>query len=401
MSTGLQCLQCYRKQNSRRAAVECFFDGLDRMRERVELSEMCIEQIYRFETPESPVINVLPNGFVYEKSGWAEGDLDRLLDHNLQRNLWQLEVLPESDYTPFLQAGGVGNDLLPALFGSEFEICGTEHGDVYHVTRHGIPDIPALEEWCRTQFALPVSDSAAYRELLPKVRFLAELTGGRLELVFPQMHGPFTNALRIMPEQEGLIAAHVSSECLKMLIDRIGVSVLEIMRGFRDAVGSTALCRPRARLCQASSVHGVVVDDWISVMGPEQYLALASDYYRAISDEFGGIYLHTCGPVIWHEDAFLGIPGLAGFECTFTDGARSTTADFEVLKGTFAGKLVLGAFYSAHPPSPRIVDDEENLTPEWLERMSLNGGFMLNQGGSLQKCRAFLAYMRQDAHVPA
>jgi hypothetical protein len=86
----------------------------------------------------------------------------------------------------------------------------------------------------------------------------------------------------------------------------------------------------------------------------------------------------------------LDLPGFAGFETTFVNGFSKTTVDIEAQKAVLQGRV---AFQSFILPDNRTVQDEENLTADWLRRISAGGGFLLHAGGTSADGRAFLQRM--------
>ena len=111
-------------------------------------------------------------------------------------------------------------------------------------------------------------------------------------------------------------------------------------------------------------------------------MGATSEAWQKITDTIGPAFLHTCGPVLKFMDSFLNLPGLAGFEAYFMDGRERTTALMEQAKSELDGKRVMCALFADRLPHPVIVDDDENLTPDWLRKMSTDGGFMLQVTGS-------------------
>ena len=62
------------------------------------------------EQPSKSVYGIVTDGelwqFGYVQSMWVRTELDRNLDHNMQRIRHQLENLPESDYVPAMECKG-------------------------------------------------------------------------------------------------------------------------------------------------------------------------------------------------------------------------------------------------------------------------------------------------------
>jgi hypothetical protein len=166
--------------------------------------------------------------------------------------------------------------------------------------------------------------------------------------------------------------------------------IIDISHAFWQAIGNPALARPRQRGVQPSWVRGLLVDDYISVIKPDTYLEVARSSWQMMAEQLGPIFLHTCGPTLQCGDMLLQLPDLAGFETTFINGFSKTTADLEAQKAVLQGRVALQSFIL---PDNRTVQDEENLTADWLCRISADGGFLLHTGGTAAEGRAFLAQM--------
>jgi hypothetical protein len=217
-----------------------------------------------------------------------------------------------------------------------------------------------------------------------------EATGGRLPIVYPQMQGPTTNAVRLMNQEDYLVACLTEPELVRQLSEHLTGMIIDISKAMWQAIGNPALARARARGVQPAWVRGLLVDDYISVVNPETYLDVARSSWQMMSEQLGPIFLHTCGPTLQCGGMLLQLPGFAGFETTFVSGFSKTTADLEAQKALVQGRV---AFQSFILPDNRTVQDEANLTADWLRRISAGGGFLLHTAGSAERGRAFLREM--------
>jgi hypothetical protein len=131
-------------------------------------------------------------------------------------------------------------------------------------------------------------------------------------------------------------------------------------------------------------IRGLLVDDYVSVLRPENYEAVTRTSWQMIADRIGPTFLHTCGPVLKWAGMLRRLPGLAGMETAFVHGFSKTTSELEELKRALRGTVVLQSFELPHG---EIVHDEESLTAEWLRRMSENGGFIMQGSGPAKRGR--------------
>ena len=378
----------YQQAGTRDEALKVFFDVLGEHADKVSATVKRAEDIYAFRTPDRPFFQYDVQGVSYgAPAEWAQSPLDHALHGELQWNLFNLEAIPESDFVASLQSYGAGPNLIPELFGVEFEQQETEVITVFHpkapVVRDLATDIDRLLD-------IAPEDTDHGRAAAERTRFLAEMTEGRIDFVYPQLGGPMVNVCRMMSESDALMASIAEPDALHRLVNMAADKMIAWKKMLYRAAGDPPRFRPRRRFYQPPPVAAVMVDDWVSVMGPEQYMGATSEAWRKITDAIGPAFLHTCGPVLKFMDSFLNLPGLAGFEAYFMDGRERTTALMEEAKSKLAGKRVMCALFADRLPNPVIVDDDENLTPEWLREMTEDGGFMLQATGSLEWGRALI-----------
>jgi hypothetical protein len=225
------------------------------------------------------------------------------------------------------------------------------------------------------------------RSVLDTCQRLVEATQGRLPIVYPQMQGPTTNAVRLMNQEDYLCACLAEPDLVRQLSEHITGMIIDLHKAVWKAIGDPALARPRQRGVQPAWVRGLLVDDYISVVKPRAYLEVAGSSWQLMSKLLGPIFLHTCGPTFQCGGMLSQLPGLAGFETTFVNRFSKTTADLEAQKALVTGRV---AFQSFILPDNRTVQDEANLTAGWLRGISGGGGFLLHTGGPAEQGRTLL-----------
>jgi hypothetical protein len=386
--TAQNFLDAFAQAADRASAVRIFFDFLEPHRARIEATERRAEAIFRFRTPDRPFIHYdatdAAAGLEQKQAEWARNNLDHSLAGQLAAMILALEALPESDYVPKLNPGYGHSDLLPRMLGAEFDVM--PDGAC-------IPKSFLLRDLAADLPKLPRPDpmtTEPCRGVLETSRFLVEATEGRLPIVYPQMQGPTTNAVRLMDQEDYLVACITEPEQVRGLSEHLTGMIIDIVKAFWRTIGNHALARPRQRGVQPAWVRGLLVDDYISVVKPETYLEITRSSWQMMAEQLGPIFLHTCGPTLQCGEMLRQLPGLAGFETTFVKGFSKTTADLDAQKALVHGKA---AFQSFILPDDRTVQDEANLTADWLRRISAGGGFMLHTAGPAARGRAFLQEM--------
>ena len=381
MSHALEQTTLLHQAATRGEALRIFLALLDRHAERIAKTKARVEDIYRFVTPDRPVVDFDVSGFNHCGGAWVQSAQDGLLDGQMQQIAFRLESLPEADFVPCMSPGTMGSEFIPLMFGAEFDYPADGGAVPKGYLLQSLADVARLPE-------VDIRETPQGRAVLENTRFLYELTEGKVNIVYPQMQGPITNTVRLMEQMEVLMACAEDPEGMAHFALTVWRPAIQVMQEMRAIVGAdSGVLRPRGRFYQPAWVQGLLVDDYISVIAPEQYLAITAEAYRRTVETMGAIFLHTCGPVCQCVPALIASPGLVGFEVVFLRGQRKTTEDLRGLKAQLQGKVVLN---SVQLPFGETVHDEENLTAEWLAGMTDGGGFMLNATGTADEGRGLL-----------
>ena len=373
--------------SSREEALRRFLHVIDEQSERVQATKNKLEKIYRFQTPSEPFFSYdIQDGHTYQPSSWVSDRCEYKLDTAMQRIMYNLRALPQADFLPVLSAhpgdgGGAGGvAFFPILFGGRYEITsGGAFLPRFYLVRDLVRDIDRLPE-------IDITRCNSVQEALEDTQRLIEYTRGKVCIGYPYMQGCLNNAYRFMDQQQMLMACIEAKQHMRRLLMRIYRVRSSIIRAVRGLVGNDELLRIRGH--HPAWVRGLVVDDYISVVGPEDYYDVCCEVWQAMHDESGPIYLHTCGPISQCVGIYRRLPGLLASEFVYAEKQQKTTHQVAALKHELDRKTVL---YSLGLPTQKVVDDMENLTPEWLRQMSAGGGFMLNGCGSLEEGRALVA----------
>ena len=366
--------------SSRTDAVSVFLGCLDAHRPKTDETIRLVEQIYRFETPDRPVLEYATTGHNYERSGWVRSRLDGVLDKTMQWNCFNLETLPQSDFVPVLTGLWSGSHLISRMFGADIDL--VEGGGV-------LANVNLIGNLERDLPLLPDPDPSETPEglqVLQAARFLAEETRGKVRIAYPQMQGPLTNAARMMDQAEMLMACHDAKDAMRAFVNRIWGLATRLQVALQETVGPD-LMRPRARFHQPSWVRAVIVGDYLTIMQPEDYYYICADAWRHMYETVGPIFYHTCGPVWRSADVMVELPGLAGFETVFVTDRSKTTRELEELKDRMYGRAVT---HSVELPWDDPVSDPENLTRSWLEKMHDRGGFYMQAAGTVEQGKGLL-----------
>jgi hypothetical protein len=367
----------------RKDTIKWFFDVLDSHEERIQRTKSKVDSIYAFRTPDTPYFEYAltdPNTsavtpFEYKAGAWVETEYDNRLDGALQRIAYYLKVFPQNDYVPSIHPGHGRSDLIPGLYGCDFDY--TPEGAVinknYRITDLGSDIDGFLAE------NIDLAADPIIAEQVEYARFASEAVEGRVQIVYPQLQGLLTNSMRLMEQTEMLMACVTDKPNMVRLSERIAEHMIGIVKLMLKATGSPKRIRPRGRFHQPSGVVGLMVDDYISVIRPQDYFDICNSSWQMMADELGPIYMHTCGPVAQDAEILLNLPGLVGLETAFVDHQHTTTVNVMDMKKRLEGRIVLGTFGLPHGEP---VQDIHNLSRAWLDTMSEGGGYMMHASGT-------------------
>jgi len=367
-----------RRSATRTDALLIFFEALEAYGRSIDVSKAKMEAIFAHETPQAPYFEyAVTEGFTYEPSRWVETKLEDKLDHFMQSTIETLEELPEFDFVPALGIGSWDSGLISRMMGSDLE---------------GLPDggtrVRQYAAYSSSEaLALPPVDAASHpyiTAMADEVGFFMDLLGGRVDFTYPQMQGPLTNIMRIIPQETMLMESVTDPESMGELAGRVGSVTCDIIEVLTGAAGVPGVFRPRGRFYQPGHIRGLYVDDYLSVIRPGDYLSICAGAWKEMADRIGPIFFHTCGPVLQAIGMMKKLPGLRGFETCFVDGQHKRTRDLEAMKAACGQDL---ACFSFGLPFGEPVEDMDRLTPEWLAAMSRDGGFAMQAHGSLENGR--------------
>ena len=124
-----------------------------------------------------------------------------------------------------------------------------------------------------------------------------------------------------------------------------------------------------------------VSDDTAALLSPALYREFAGRYNARLSEEFGGIVVHSCGDCSRVVSAMLEIPGLRGLELTMPQNTR-----WELIQPAI-GRVALGL---RHKFSDSALQDYEpvDFTRRLLDTFGRRGVFILTSRPTFDEARA-------------
>ncbi len=256
------------------------------------------------------------------------------LDYFLQYIVFHLEMLPEIDFIPSIELGFGFSDLIPSMFGIEFDyINDSAINKTYY-----FKDLDSLTGKVDEMPEINIMKEKRVVEILNEMDLLLEVTKGRLDIAYPQLQGPLSNVARMLPQEEMLCGTIQEPEAISKLAMKIWRVAVDIQKALIDKDKDTDALRTRSRFCPPKWIKGLIVEDYISVLRPEDYLELLSGAYEMTNKELGPIFQHTCGPSLQSSDVIKNLPGMVGFETAFVNKNTKTTYDVEQQERTLCSR---------------------------------------------------------------
>jgi len=246
------------------------------------------------------------------------------------------------DFVPTLENGLI-QATIPAYFGAvEEKIEGSVHvkpmiadpSDVFTLAEIGYP---------------PDSFGG---ELLAKMHFFREATGGRLPVAETDMQGPFSVASHIWGIQEFLLATLADPVEAQHLIERTTVAVREYYRLMRNAVeGEWSPCHCFPWIWMPSDAGVCLSEDLLVVVSPDVTRRFIVPAIDEIGKEFGRVLVHTCGNLNPTARALGESQTLMGVNCS------SSETDIRILAETMGDRFIYIIHHAlVHDPKLETLD---------------------------------------------
>ena len=257
---------------------------------------------------------------------------DRLLDPEKYLRAQQEEIEDQlklrGDFIPSL-CPSLGVIAIASAFGCEVVWWEKDFPAVKPLFEDGIDQILELSK--------PDITAGELGRILDYTLFFIEETGGKYPIRLTDIQGPLDNAALIMGHNNLLTAMLSHPEIVHHLMDLVTDLMIDFIKAQREIVYKKGIeFVPAMFLPWMPNGQGVAIsnDDWVMI-SPEMHDEFHVPYLNRLSEEFGGIYLHSCGNWQHQIPSIKKIHQLRGLEF----GASETPP--EAVFEAFNGKIVL------------------------------------------------------------
>lgn len=292
---------------------------------------------------------------------------DRLLksERYLQAQLEEIEdqLKLKGDFVPSL-CPSLGVIAIASAFGCEVVWWEKDFPAVKPIIKEGVEEVP--------DFFKPNPTAGELGRILDYTRYFIDKTGGKYPIRLTDIQGPLDNVAIIMGHNNLLTAMLSKPKSVHHLMGLVTDLMIDFIKAQREIVYQAGIeFVPAMFLPWIPDGLGVAVsnDDWVMI-SPEMHDEFHIPYLNRLSEEFGGIYLHSCGNWQHQIPSIKKIYQLRGLEF----GASETPP--EAVFEAFNGKLVLACRVGFNRDYP--FTGMTNFVRRILKARKTNRGLFIN-----------------------
>ena len=164
-------------------------------------------------------------------------------------------------------------------------------------------------------------------EVLTRIRYFKEATGGQLGITLTDTQSPNDTASLIMDTTEFFTACLAEPEEVEPLLTAITDKIIEYSKIQMEEIGDLLAGPGHIAIC-GMGVPGVTLsDDNLAILSPKAYRNSSAEYMQRISDAFGGLFVHSCGSYAHNVPEVLTCGGLRLLDCAIDKSADPTPND--------------------------------------------------------------------------
>jgi len=275
--------------------------------------------------PTTPVLSVGATGRV----PWRSLLQDREMQLNAQAGLlqWRQSLDVGDDFVPHIQANQ-GVTVFASAFGCEVEFFDHTLPWAHPVIRPEDPpervyDLPA-----------PAITDGQLGTILEWGDYFVEQTGGRYALALTDLQGPLDTAYLVWEPSAIMLGMYTNPKEVHHLMRLVTDLIIGFVREQRSRVPEFMPCHyPPVWLPDGRGIS--VSDDCLAVISPALYEEFALPYLNELSDEFGGVFVHSCGNFAHQLDNLEKVHNLRGLNFGVTE------MPFEAVWERFGGRTAI------------------------------------------------------------
>lgn len=231
------------------------------------------------------------------------------------------------DFIPHLQPQ-LGIGVFASAFGSEV-IYSDEQLPMTH------PAIQLGEPAQRVyEFSEPTVEAGQLGDVLDYASYFSSEAGSRYPIAMTDLQGPLDTAYLIWNATDFMIAMLDYPKEVHYLMRMVTDLIIKFIHEFKRRVDWFVPAHfPPVYLPDGKGI--ALSEDVLALLGPQLYKEFSLPYLNELSEEFGGVLIHSCGNIAHQMDVLEQVHQLRGINF----GVSETR--FEVLWERFGGRVVL------------------------------------------------------------
>ena len=184
------------------------------------------------------------------------------------------------DFGTVTTAGMYGGKLIPASAGGGIHI---------------EPVVQSLDELLQLR-PCPFEESDFQRAIDLYRQICTRLGTDDVYLRTPDFQGPLNTLSLLIDQTELMIGMMEQPELIKTVLGRITDTLIEYTHRYRQAVGPAKMVGSIWPYFMLPDGMGLsLTQDYMPLIGAEQYAEFEVPLLKRIADDFGGVYIHCCG----------------------------------------------------------------------------------------------------------
>jgi len=182
--------------------------------------------------------------------------------------------------------------------------------------------------------AAPAVDAGQLGEMLAFTDYYVAQTAGRYPVAITDMQGPLDTAYLVWESKAFMEAMYTNPREVHHLMRLVTDLIIRYVKEQRSRCPEFLPCHyPPLWIPDGRGIS--ISDDCLAVIGPRQYREFCLPYVNELSEEFGGIMIHSCGNFVHQFDNLEQVHALRGINF----GAMETP--FEAVWERFGGKTAI------------------------------------------------------------
>jgi len=275
--------------------------------------------------PSTPVLSVAELGLVPLRP--LLQDREQQLNAQLGLLQWRQSVEVGDDFVPHIQAQQ-GVTVFASAFGCEVQFFDHTLPWAHPVI---LPEDPPEKVY---ELPVPAVSDGQLGTILEWGDYFVERTSGRYALALTDLQGPLDSSYLVWEPAAFMVAMYTNPREVHHLMRLMTDLIIRFVREQRSRVPEFMPCHyPPVWLPDGRGIS--VSDDCLAVLSPALYEQFALPYVNELSEEFGGVFIHSCGNFVHQLDNLEKVHNLRGLNF----GASETP--FEAVWERFGGRTAI------------------------------------------------------------